>query len=254
MQAENQCPKCGFLSRNAFSECPRCGIIVEKFLKSGQTQNLSENTPDIPPAPSGRKAEIISFLRESVFRIHPDMNPIAFWGRVLLFGVFVFWGVRFMFASIDSNFVGESFWHSVNLPFHEAGHIIFRPFGQFITSLGGTLGQLLMPLICMTVFLFHTGDAFAASVCLWWFAENFMDIAPYIADARAGVLPLLGGNTGQSSPYGFHDWEYILNETGLLRYDLTIARISYSLGTILMLLSFVWGAYLLWKQYRDLNI
>jgi len=37
------------------------------------------------------------------------------------------------------------FMHLVNLPFHEAGHIIFKAFGRFIIFLGGCLGQLLMP-------------------------------------------------------------------------------------------------------------
>ena len=58
-----------------------------------------------------------------------------------------------MSASIESNMAGNSFLHLVNLPFHEAGHIISRPFGAFITSLGGTPGQLLMPFICMGTLL-----------------------------------------------------------------------------------------------------
>ena len=126
-------------------------------------------------------------------------------------------GIKFMLAPLETNYVGESFWHLINLPFHEAGHIIFRPFGRFMTSLGGSLAQLLMPLICLTVFLLKTKDTFAASFCLWWFGENFMDLAPYINDARTLTLPLLGGNTGRTSPYGFHDWEFILKESGLIR-------------------------------------
>ena len=95
-----------------------------------------------------------------------------------------------------------------------------KVFGQFIGSLGGTLGQLLVPVIC-GIALLRRHDTFGASVCLWWFGENFLDIAPYMADARAGELPLLGGNYGKSSPYGFHDWEFILGETGLLAWDKT---------------------------------
>jgi hypothetical protein len=50
----------------------------------------------------------------------------------------------------------DSFWHLVNLPFHEAGHIIFRPFGRLMTSLGGSMMQVLVPLVCMAVFLVKT--------------------------------------------------------------------------------------------------
>jgi hypothetical protein len=149
--------------------------------------------------------------------------------------------------------VGESFLHRVNLPFHEFGHLLFRPFGQWITSLGGTLGQLLMPAICGAVLLIQTRDPFGASVALWWFGENFLDIAPYINDARAGDLPLVGGNFGHSAPYGFHDWEYLLGETGLLHLDHHLAQTSRVLGGLILLLALTWGAWLLLRQFRHLR-
>jgi hypothetical protein len=31
----------------------------------------------------------------------------------------------------------------INLPFHEAGHILFSPFGDFLMTLGGSLTQVL---------------------------------------------------------------------------------------------------------------
>jgi hypothetical protein len=80
-----------------------------------------------------------------------------------------------------------------------------------------------------------------------------MDLAPYINDARSLTLPLLGGNTGKTSPFGFHDWEFILRETGLLRYDHFIASLAYHLGTVLMFCAFAWGGYILFKQYKNLN-
>jgi hypothetical protein len=123
-----------------------------------------------------------------------------------------------------------------------------------MTSLGGTLGQLLIPMICLLVFLLKAKNPFGASVSLWWFGENFMDIAPYINDARNQDLVLLGGITGREADYGYHDWEFILNEIGLLRYDHTLAHMAYNFGIVLMLISFVWAGYLLFKQYRNLDL
>ena len=123
-----------------------------------------------------------------------------------------------------------------------------------MTSLGGTLGQLLIPLLCLLVLLVKTKDPFGASVSLWWFGENFMDIAPYINDARDQELVLLGGITGREADYGFHDWEFILNEVGLLRYDHTLAYIAHSFGILLMLTSFAWAGVVLLKQYRHLDL
>jgi hypothetical protein len=106
----------------------------------------------------------------------------------------------------------------------------------------------------MGAFLFFTRDPFAGSVAFWWFGQNFMDLAPYINDARAGVLPLLGGNTGRNAPYGFHDWEFILKESGLIRYDHAIAQISHKTGIVILLLAFLWGGYLLFRQFRNLDL
>jgi hypothetical protein len=159
--------------------------------------------------------------------------------------------MRFILTPMDSDYVFDSFWHLVNLPFHEVGHIIFRPFGRLMTSLGGSIMQVLMPIICLVVFLVKTRDTFAASFALWWTGENFMDLAPYINDARSRTLPLLGGNTGRTSPYGFHDWEFILRETGLIRHDHTLAYFAYTLGTAMMLCAFAWGGYILYKQYKN---
>ena len=76
-------------------------------------------------------------------------------------------------------------------------------------------------------------DPFGASVALWWTAENFMDMAPYINDARALELILLGGVTGQETDG--HDWENILSTLGWLRYDHRLAHLSYNVGIALML-------------------
>ena len=142
------------------------------------------------------------------------------------------------------------FLHNVNLPFHEFGHILFRPFPQVIVSLGGTLGQLLMPLICAGAILLTAKDPFGASVALWWMFESLLDCAPYIADARRGSAPLLGGNYGRSSPYGFHDWQFILGETGLLRQDQLIARAAYWVGMAGMALALAWGLFVLFSEYK----
>lgn len=95
----------------------------------------------------------------------------------------------------------------VNLAFHEAGHIIFGPFGEFMQSLGGTLSQLLWPLVCLVHFR-RRGDGVSADICLWWTGENLLNISFYAADAIRQELPLVGG--------GVHDWTYLLTATGLI--------------------------------------
>jgi hypothetical protein len=122
-----------------------------------------------------------------------------------------------------------------------------------MASLGGTLGQLLIPLICLLVLLIKSRDPFGASVTLWWLGESLLDIAPYINDARRQELLLLGGVTGKEADYGYHDWEYILREAGLLRYDHLLAHLADKLGALLMLASLAWAGYILSRQYQSLN-
>ena len=192
----------------------------------------------------------VLFVRQLILPAAAESNPIILLAKACVLVILLIWGGRFAFASISSNYAGESVLHLINLPFHEAGHIFFRPLGRFMTSAGGSITQILVPLICLGVLLVQTRDAFGAGVCLWWTGQNFLDLAPYINDARAGVMPLVGGNTGRTSPYGFHDWEFLLTETGLLRYDHALARFAHLFGSMIMLLGIVWCGVILYRHFQ----
>ena len=112
----------------------------------------------------------------------------------------------------------------VNLAVHETGHLVFGPFGELIGALGGTLLQLIMPL-CFVVSFYRRKDRFAAAIVLAWVAQNLWNISVYVGDARAQVLPLVGG--------GEHDWAYILGEFGMLQHDQALARAVHLAGTLL---------------------
>ena len=240
------CPKCNFEQKEENTECEKCSIIFERYNSWLNAQSMKNS---ITVSSSN---ETKPFSKSGLFLYtKPDESFFSFYGRLALFVGIIFLGFRFIISPIESNYAGQSFMHLINLPFHEAGHIFFRPFGAFITSLGGTLGQLIMPLICFFVLLLKTRDTFGASVTLWWFGQNFFDIAPYVNDARSLSLPLVGGNFGHSSPYGFHDWEYLLTESGLLQYDHFIAKLSFTIGTIIFVISFAWGGTLLYHQYKN---
>ena len=108
-------------------------------------------------------------------------------------------------------------------------------------------------MVCLIACLLHTRDTFAAAFALWWLGENFLNIAPYIDDARSLTLPLLGGNTGADAPYGFHEWEYILKELGLIRHEHLIAALSNRIGILLMVCARVRDTLVLYKQYKQIH-
>ena len=120
----------------------------------------------------------------------------------------------------------------VNLAIHEAGHLVFAPFGDTMHWLGGTLLQLLVPL-AFCIYFVREADEHGASVALWWVAENCWHIAVYIRDAEAMELPLVGG--------GEHDWNTLLTAWGLMGSYVRIADTVRLVGVGLFVLSIVWG-------------
>lgn len=235
------CPKCRGNRSVDQLECMRCGIIFAKYRPL-----VSPRTRSTPVGTTG-----LEIAKEWLIDSDEKADTPTFYGRALVYLALLWWGWTFIVTPLETNYTGESFFHLINLPFHEAGHLIFAPFGRFMMILGGSLGQVLMPVICLIAFLVHTRDPFGASVALWWTAESLMDVAPYIDDARALDLVLLGGVTGKETDG--HDWNNLLTMLGWLEYDHRLAHAVYHLGTLLMLASFLWGGLLLVGQYRRLH-
>lgn len=242
------CPKCHYKrqpgDKVSSDICPRCGLVFSKWIKAQYgRKGESDNAALKSGFATGRFTETLL--------VEEKITAMQFWGRALLFlGLFV-WGWHFILLEMQSNAIGQSFMHNINLVFHEAGHVIFRLFGHFMTILGGSLMQILMPLIVLGVFLFKQHNPFAASVGLWWAGQSMMDVAPYINDARARQLPLIGGGDGRDRPW-MHDWYNILGDLGWLRSDHTLASIVDTCGEVMLLLALAWGGYLLYRQFNFL--
>lgn len=129
-----------------------------------------------------------------------------------------------------------------NLLFHEAGHPALGLLSRRLTVYGGTLGQLVFPLV-LAVSFWRKKDAssFAASVV--WFFENWLNIARYMADARAQLLPLVGG--------GEHDWANIFGRWGVLAHDTQIASVVRTMGWLGMGAPCLW---VLWRWWANRDI
>ncbi len=219
----NACPKCGIENQDGAVACIRCGVIFAKI------------KPDLSPIERVPIREQIANSPSQV--VEPDNSFVV--PKAVLLAAMAFYAFRLLSHPIASNFAGESFLHLVNLPFHEAGHVIFSPFGRLIQVMGGTLGQLLIPaIVCVSFFLRR--DRYAAAVGLWWLGESMVDVAPYADDARAGQLPLLGGVTG-SEVEDYHDWEVILGRLGILSWDHTVAKFFFIGGGLVMAAAIVLG-------------
>lgn len=253
-----KCPKCNAVLDRADEKsrerCPACGLIFFKYLQA--QQGIAARAPAAhpvlaPDAGSERAADRRALLAWLLY-VPARVGSIAFYGRCIAFAFFFVWGWRLYAMDVSTGEMGGSFMHLVILVFHEAGHVLFIPLGQFMTILGGSLLQVLAPLILMGAFLFGLGgtrrDNFAASLMLWWAAMAIIDVAPYIWDAFDPKLMLLGGRTGAESDR--HDWQNILGDLGLIKRAHLIAGIAHKLGFAVMLVAYAWSAALLYLQFQ----
>jgi hypothetical protein len=257
MSLYHTCPKCGYKCQTDAAGdpdmCPRCGLVFSKWMKqhvatSTQIQNTSSRR-ELGEKGRSQMVRLWQRLWEQVMFIDTGMSVGQRYLYAAIYLVFFMWGWSFILMDYQLDTIGHSFMHRIDLVFHEAGHVAFSLFGRFIMILGGSLGQLLMPLVVILALIFKNRDPFGASIGLWWLAQSLMDLAPYINDARAMQLTLLGGGTGRDRP-GMHDWHNILASLGLLDADHTLATLTNGLGVALMLLSFAWGGYILIRQFQ----
>jgi hypothetical protein len=175
---------------------------------------------------------ILEWLREVRSREWTPVSAAAAGATLLAFGL-----LWLLLATDDDGYLRVL--DDANLVFHEAGHPIFGILGPTMGLYGGTLGQLAFPVAgALTFWIRRATLSFA--VCVVWLGENLVNVARYVADARAQELPLAGG--------GEHDWTDILGRWGALASDTRIAARIRLAGWVVMLAA---GAWVAWRAWRD---
>lgn len=220
-----ECPRCAAVSDDDAAECPQCGVVFAKFQRRAamavlDASRIASDGDRLSPA-----------LRDPVARV---TRVARFAGLILL----LVWTWQFARAPMGSDASQAPFLHLPNLVFHEAGHVLFMFFGRFMTVLGGSLFQVLVPIGLAVAFL-RQRNTFGAVVCTWWAGQNLTDVAPYIADSRALQLTLIGGRTG--AEVEGHDWEYLLTQLGWLHLDRSIGLGVYRVGLVIMFGAVLFG-------------
>ena len=239
------CPKCGHaplpVDQALPAACPACGLVLAKY------GTAPPRAP--PPGGDGRDAGESSLL----FHVPAEVARINWIARIALLAIFALWTLWIWHdVDIRAGEVGSNFLHMILLPFHEAGHYaIFRWFGQFIMTLGGTLGQHLMPIVVGGALLIRRRDPFGAAIFFWLLGFSTIDMAVYMYDAFDPKLMLLGGATGQESDG--HDWQNTFGDLGLLRRARGIGLFFGWMGKAMMLAALLWGAWLLHLQRARLS-
>lgn len=152
--------------------------------------------------------------------------------RAILLGYLVYASAR----SLADDEYGTIF-GGITLAVHEAGHVVFGPFGELLAVMGGSITQLAIPLIVALLFL-RQREYFGISVALAWLSVSACNLAAYIGDARSQDLPLVSMGSGDP----IHDWHYILGHFGMLGQDHAIARLARFVSFVSLLLAIGLGA------------
>ena len=158
----------------------------------------------------------------------------------------VFYFLFLLYALLDHS--GFLFIDNANLIVHEAGHLLFSYLGETLMILGGTIFELFVPFALAVYFAWRRQPP-ATAFCAFFFFENFLYIATYMADARAQELPLV---TVGDSDYVEHDWFHIFSSVGLLQHDTQIAAFVRASGWLGMLAIVGWLVWR-WKQSSSVN-
>lgn len=122
-----------------------------------------------------------------------------------------------------------SFLDLVDLPIHEFGHLLFNPFGQFMMVAGGSVFQVIFPLVFVGYFVWQR-SFYSAAIVMLWVGQSILNVWVYASDAVVMQLVLTSGVTGAEG--GFHDWNYMLTELGLLDSTKGVAKVIRLVGTL----------------------
>jgi hypothetical protein len=181
---------------------------------------------------------ISAFLELLRDKFAEDWKPV---GRPALIAWLVFYALFLLYLLRAGG--GFTLFDNVNLVVHEAGHAFFGWFGPTIGIMGGTIMQLLVPLLLCVSFAWqrHTSGA---AFCAFVFFENFLYVATYMADARARALPLVTLGDPDNAE---HDFFHIFSQFGVLQHDTQIAALVRFLGWAGMLAAVAWLA---WRATR----
>jgi hypothetical protein len=231
---ERVCPKCGFRSKALAGELP--GPCKVCGLEPG-----TAGFRDAAPEPSVLKAWAKACLENL-----PQGSYLAFCALLHL-------GLLYLALRYSADTRYGSLIDMALVPVHELGHVLFRPFGQFLGILGGSLTQWLAPL-CLVGGFVKQRDLYALSAGMIFFgiALNqsycYMDSSFQMEKYPDMVFVSLG--TGEVT----HDWQYIFGTLGMYHSYQGVALLTRGAALAILWLAWAFGAWVLWKAWRGVPL
>jgi hypothetical protein len=243
------CPKCGHAplpaDQSLPAACPACGIVLAKFAAVPAPAPLAYNEDE---APAG------NFLARWLLHVPAEVSRTNWYGRgALLVAVTLYTFGFFRETDVKYGDLGGHLLWLLITPWHEAGHLIFRPFGQFMHIAGGTIMQHMFPIVLGFALLVKGRNPFGAAICFWLLGYSVIYTGWYMHDAGDPQGMMLSGKS--SAEDDGHDFVNLFGYFGAWWFDhatragVFVARI----GQTMMVAGLAWGAYMLWLQKSRLS-
>lgn len=139
-----------------------------------------------------------------------------------------------------------SWFSGITLAFHEMGHIVFSPFGRTLMFLGGSIFQILIPLIAGLYLWLRQRDYFGGAVGGAWLSYAMYEMATYMADANKERLGLVGFTDNPE-----HDWTTLFTQWRVLNHCDTIATVVRVGAFATWAASMALGLWLCWVMFKS---
>lgn len=179
----------------------------------------------------------------------PPQDPIERWAPLAFRSIPLALCALMLFQAADATwsfppgrfpfFFGQ--WYVwIITPLHEAGHLLFMPFGRIMMIAGGSFWQIAIPTL-LAVVAFRQ-RSFWAWVYVALAGIHLVALNPYIYDAPYRSLRLLGGRKEG------HDWHNLLIHWQALDAAEDLALFAYFGGIVIGLTGIVGG--LVWSLWK----
>jgi hypothetical protein len=136
------------------------------------------------------------------------------------------------------------FTHLMLLYIHEAGHLFFSVFGKTVSILGGSLNQVLAPVLWYIVA--RREGSSLSNVALFFTGVSIVDVSVYVKDAAVLQLPLIGGLSK-----AHHDWRNLLNGWEMIDEAFLLGEILFWMGMLFGAAGIILGVLRTVKEYQD---
>lgn len=178
-----------------------------------------------------------------------DINWLGFlkkWWLSILLLPFIFYSIHQAYWVLRFNIflaISYSFPFPINIEYfitkntlllvHEAGHAFTMFFGRTMNILGGSLYEVLLPMVILG-YLIYKGHIYSSQIMAYISGSAWMSVAFYAADGANRQLPLIG-NLGKES----HDWYNLLNGWGMLDKALSFGITFAITGVLFFILALI---------------